>query len=257
MPLPFSHFTTAALNSDFRAFRDDLLSRGKTLGSTESDQLYLGARQIYSRYGRVDFLPLGQNVGSGPEAISFHRAVYTRSASGTAWVDEGIQFSGGTLSLPASMSNTVRAGFFVFKTTVEAMNQSIIRIQSGSVSTQYVYLKYDSVTGAGSTASVLRFTRNSVFSDNFSPSRPIRKDQFISSHFHADDSLDALYENGSLLIGGSRTGLAAINPSGAPTSREMGTGLTGTISLGIVFPTRVNTVPLYAIAKSSFCPFLT
>jgi hypothetical protein len=255
MPLPFSHFTTAALNSDFRKHLSDLEALGKELDEAAQRRVYDWARGLYARYGRVDFLNLKDNVGSGDYALSFHGLTYTLSGN-VSWVDEGLKFAGGTLQLPSSVSNTVRAGFFVFKTTVSAQNQSLYRINNSLTSGAYIYLKYDSVPGAGSTASVLRHTRNSIFSDNFSPSRPIRADQFISVHFRSDDSSDNLYENGVSLTGGARTGLAAINPTGTVSFRDMGTGLTGTISVAMVFPVSVSTTALYTLAKSTICPHM-
>jgi hypothetical protein len=166
-----------------------------------------------------------QNAGTGTTAYSLGGAGIFNGTltNGPAWGTDGIVFSSTSheITLPdnASIYN-LRTGFAVYNPSSSAGNQRLIEIQDNiAVSGWYSLFRFD----GGATENGVKYliTRNSLNSQNVPNSETVSLNSFRSSAFTANDTSDNVFRDGSLVSGGARTGLLAINPTGARNLRQL------------------------------------
>ena len=183
-----------------------------------------------SLYNSIVSWPLrsAQNAGTGLIAYSLGGAGIfdgtLSSPNGPAWGADGISFTNTSheITLPdnASLYN-LRTGFAVFNPSSLSSNQKIIEF-SDALTQQgaYCYFRF-SGGNDGEVGVKYLATRNSAFSGNGPNTETVSLNSFRSSAFTANDTSDNLFRDGSLVSGGERTGLLAINPTGARNLRVL------------------------------------
>jgi hypothetical protein len=167
-----------------------------------------------------------QNAGTGTTAYSLGGAGIFNGTltNGPAWGTDGIVFSSTSheITLPdnASIYN-LRTGFTVYNPSNSANNQRLIEIQDAiAVSGWYCLFRFEGGASGQNGAKYL-ITRNSLNSQNVPNSETVSLNSFRSSAFTANDTSDNLFRDGSLVSGGARTGLPAINPTGGRNLRQL------------------------------------
>jgi len=166
-----------------------------------------------------------QNAGTGTVAYSLGGlgAFNGTLVNGPTWGSDGIFSDDATkrINLPdqANLYNA-RSGMFVFRSQTNEISQALINIEALAVTGYYVRLFYDGSNANGTPGLIYSATRNGTASSNSNNSRPTSTD-FVSGSFTADDSTDNVFRNGALDVSGARTGLSALNPTGARSFRAM------------------------------------
>lgn len=177
-----------------------------------------------------------QNAGAGTTAFSLGGL---GEFSGTlinspSWTANGVSMAATNrqIDLPDNAAlYQARSGLAVFKTTSNAYNQTLVEYQDGTNGTSYYYLfKYSGQSGFGEAGIKLATTRAGAISTNINASRTINLSDFQCAAFTMDNASDSVFRNGSVEVGGARSGLSSLNASGARNTRMMfgnSTGLTG------------------------------
>jgi hypothetical protein len=167
-----------------------------------------------------------QNAGTGTTAYSLGGAGIFNGTltNGPAWGTDGISFTNTSheITLPdnASLYN-LRTGFTVYNSNSSSSNQKLIEFQDNfSQQGGYCLFRFDGGTG-GEKGAKLVVTRNSVFSGNAPNTETVSLNSFRSSAFTANETSDNLFRDGSLVSGGARTGLSAINATGVRAARQL------------------------------------
>jgi hypothetical protein len=165
-----------------------------------------------------------QNAGTGTTAYSLGGLGTFNGTlvNGPVWGADGVTADNANeeIRLPDEPSiYNARSGMFVFSTTATA-NQSLLEIQTG-VGSFYPVLNYAGANNDGYAGPRFLVTRASAISINFSASRTTNITTFQSCAFSATDTTDSVFQDGSLAVSGSRSGLSAINPTGARAIRAM------------------------------------
>jgi len=171
-------------------------------------------------------LKSSQNAGTGTTAYSLGGLGTFNGTltNGPAWGADGISFTSTSqeITLPdnASLYN-LRTGFAVYNPNSSSANQKLIEFQEGATAQGlYGALRFDGGAGGERGAKYL-ITRNSVLSGSAPNTETVSLNSFRSSAFTANDTSDNLFRDGSLVSGGARTGLPAINPTGARGIRQL------------------------------------
>ena len=143
--------------------------------------------------------------------------------NGPAWTADGLTFdaTNENVQLPdnANLYNA-RSGMVAFKTTNSAADQQLIEFQSTLSSADWYYLfRFRGTAADGISGLRLAMTRNGTGSVNDNIGRTINLTDFQSGAFTMDDTTDNIFRNGAIEVGGARTGLSAINPTGARSVR--------------------------------------
>lgn len=167
-----------------------------------------------------------QNKGSGTTAYSFGGlGTYNGTlTNGPTWGTNGISFTSTSheITLPDNSNlYNLRTGFAVFNPSSTAANQRILEFQDGATGTgAYCYFRYGG-GDAGENGLKYFSTRNSTLSGNTPNTESASLNSFRSSAFTANNTSDNIFRDGSLVSGGSRTGLLSINPTGARNNRQL------------------------------------
>lgn len=141
--------------------------------------------------------------------------------NGPVWTADGLVTDAinESVQIPddANLRNT-RSAFFAFKSSDSSFNQRLIHISSAAEF--YASLAFDGANFSNITQGYkLNTTRGGALSQNQNGSRLISLGAFRTGAYTADDATDNVFDNGALAVGGARTGLAALNPTGAVASR--------------------------------------
>jgi hypothetical protein len=178
--------------------------------------------------------------------------------NGPTWGTDGISFTNTSheITLPDSASlYNLRTGFAVYNPSDSAENQKLIEFQD-NFSQQGAYCLFRFEGGAsGSKGANLVITRNSVFSGSAPNSETVSLNSFRSSAFTANDTSDNIFRDGSLVSGGARTGLLAINATGARALRQLFANSSSMIgSFGLLSTstlTNANITSLHTLYKTT------
>ena len=166
-----------------------------------------------------------QNAGTGLTAYSLGGAgIFDGTlTNGPTWGADGIVLSSTSheITLPdnASLYN-LRTGFAVFNPSSSSENQRIIEIQdNATLQGWYCLFRY----GGGATESGIKYaaTRNSTASGNNPSGQLALLNSFQTGAFTANNTSDNVFRDGSLVSGGARTELLAINPTGSRALRQL------------------------------------
>jgi hypothetical protein len=166
-----------------------------------------------------------QNAGAGDTVYSLGGlgAFNGTRVNGPAWTADGLTFdaTNESVQLPdnANLYNA-RSGMVAFKTTDSASNQQLIEFQSTLSAADWYYLfRFQGTANATESGVRLAMTRNGAISVNDNTGRTINLTDFQSAAFTMDNTTDNVFRNGAIEVGGARTGLSAINPTGARNAR--------------------------------------
>ena len=259
MRLPFSHFTTAVINSDFRNYRELLASKGKTLDSTAQEQLYAFATGLYALYGRTDFWAFNFNVGSGTRAYSFH-GVEGVFMGNVTWAARGVRTPAGSdanyMRVPSYIANNFRArsGFTVIETAgSETVFRSLYNAQGGAPSGPWDCLFYYNNNTSWHSGAYIGTTRNG-FMTVTTPGSGIIVNTPVSVGFRIQSTSEQTFLNGALA---KDSGWMSPNINPAPyTVLSIAGRLDGYMSLLVVKESPVDMSALHGLAKKTVCPFL-
>jgi hypothetical protein len=166
-----------------------------------------------------------QNAGTGDTVYSLGGlgTFDGTRVNGPAWTADGLTFdaTNENVQLPdnANLYNA-RSGMVAFKTTDSASSQQLIQFQSGLSSADWYYLfLFQGTANATESGVRLAMTRNGAGSLNDNTGRTINLTDFQSAAFTMDNTTDNVFRNGAIEVGAARTGLSAINPTGARNVR--------------------------------------
>lgn len=181
-----------------------------------------------------------QNAGTGTTAYSFGGlgSFDGTLVSGPTWGANGISCTATNqnVTIPDNVSlYTAKSGLAAFRSTSTGFNQQLIEVQDGVSSTGWYYLfRFQGVSGSGAAGLRMAATRAGLPSGSDNTSRTIDLVNFQTGSFAQDDTSDDLLRNGSLEVGGSRTGLAALNATGPRALRVLfgnSTAMTGAFAM--------------------------
>ena len=120
-----------------------------------------------------------------------------------------------------SLRNT-RTVFAAFRPNNNAYNQVLLSYATVLGDGIYASILFDGQNFGGTTQGFkLQLTRSGVQNINQNGSRTIGLGTFRTGGYTATDSTDNVFINGALESGGARTGLSALNATGAPTTRQL------------------------------------
>jgi hypothetical protein len=165
-----------------------------------------------------------QNAGTGTTAYSLGGLGTFNGTlvNGPTWGADGLttDATNEAVTLPSSdsLQNSLSA-MIVFKPNDTAYNQRLIEYSNALE--KHISLAFDGQNFATISQGNKLNTTRSGFSQNQNGSRLLSLGTWRTSAFSQDDSSDSVYVNGGLDTGGARTGLAARNPTGAATVREI------------------------------------
>jgi hypothetical protein len=166
-----------------------------------------------------------QNAGTGDTVYSLGGlgTFNGTRVNGPAWTADGLTFdaTNESVQLPdnANLYNA-RSGMVAFKTTNSASNQQLIEFQSALSSADWYYLfRFQGTAADGASGVRLAMTRSGTASGNDNAGRTINLTDFQSAAFTMDNTTDNVFRNGAIEAGAARTGLSAINPTGARNVR--------------------------------------
>jgi hypothetical protein len=216
--------TNTAIDTDTQAFIT-------TSGATDVealDQFVKGVKNLGLWDSMVAWpLRSTQNAGTGTTAYSLGGlGTYNGTlVNGPTWGSDGVVFAATNrqINLPdeTALRNT-RTVFAAFRPNSNAFNQIVFSVDSAISTGIYSDLRFDGQNFAGLTQGFkLALTRGGVQSISQNGSRTIGLGAFRSGGYTANDSADNVFINGALESGGARTGLAALNATGTPTSRRL------------------------------------
>jgi hypothetical protein len=219
---------TLTLNTLARGYDADATAFAAASGATDVAALSAfvkGVKEL-GLWSNMVCWPLrsSQNAGTGTTAYSLGGLGTFNGTlvNGPSWGADGVTADNinEEITLPdeASIYNA-RAGMFVFSTTATA-NQALLEIQTGTGSF-YPVFNYAGANNDGYAGPRFLITRGGSLSINSSASRTTNITTFQSCSFSATDTTDSVFQNGSLSVSGQRSGLSAINPSGARSVRAM------------------------------------
>ena len=217
-----SIITALAVDADAQSF---ITTSGAT--DVEAIDKFVKGVKALDLYNSMVCWPLRstQNSGTGTTAFSLGGLGTFNGTliSGPAWTANGLTFdaTNENVQLPdnANLYNA-RSGMVAFKTTNSAENQQLIEFQSTlSVADWYYLFRFQGNVGAGASGVRLSMTRNGTSSVSDNTGRTINLTDFQSAAFTMDDTTDNIFRNGAIEVGGARTGLSAINPTGARNIR--------------------------------------
>jgi len=162
-----------------------------------------------------------------------------------------------SVQLPdAAALYNARSGMVAFKTTDTGANRQLIEFQSGtSTAHWYCLFRFAGTASVGSAGIRIVMTRDGTASSNDNQSRTIDLVNFQTGAFTMDDSTDNVFRNGSVEVGAARTGLPAINPTGARSIRLIfgnSTAMTGAFAMtGTVKWTDSQVTALHNLYKAT------
>ena len=221
---------TLSLNTPARGYDADATAFAAASGATDVSNLSAfvkGVKEL-GLWSNMVCWPLrsSQNAGTGDTVYSLGGlgTFNGTRVNGPAWTADGLTFdaTNESVQLPdeANLYNA-RSGMAAFKTTDSASSQQLIEFQSTVASADWYYLFRFQATPPTPTASGMRLamTRNGVGSLNDNAGRTINLTDFQSAAFTMDNTTDNVFRNGAIEVGGARTGLSAINPTGARNVR--------------------------------------
>jgi hypothetical protein len=219
MPLPF---TRRGIDPDAA----DFCSRSGASDRAAVSAFVRGVKDLGLWEGMVCWpLRSTQNAGTGDTVYSLGGlgTFNGTRVNGPAWTADGLTFdaTNESVQLPdnANLYNA-RSGMVAFKTTNNASNQQLIEFQSTLSAADWYYLFRFQGTANPTTSGVqLAMTRNATFSINDNTGRTINLTDFQSAAFTMDNTTDNVFRNGAIEVGAARTGLSAINPTGARNVR--------------------------------------
>ena len=219
MPLPFQ---PKPLDADAAAY----IARSGATDRTAINAFVRGVKALGLWNNRVCWpLRSSQNAGTGDTVYSLGGlgALNGTRVNGPAWTADGLTFdaTNENVTLPdnANLYNA-RSGMVAFKTTNSASNQQLIEFQDGVSAPGWYYLfRFQGNVGFGASGLRLSAARNGLVSNNDNAGRTINLTDFQSGAFTMDDTTDNVFRNGAIEVGGARTGLAAINPTGPRSIR--------------------------------------
>ena len=219
MPLPFQ---PKPLDADAAAY----IARSGATDRTAINAFVRGVKAL-GLWNNMVCWPLrsSQNAGFGSTAYSLGGLGTFNGTltNGPTWGVDGLTFDATNehVALPSatSLQNTLSA-MCAFKPDNNAFNQRLVEYSTAT--DKYTSLAFDGQNFAGSTqGNKLNTTRSGSLSQNFNASRLLSLGTWRTSAFGQDDSSDSVYVNGALDVAGARTGLAARNPTGAASTREI------------------------------------
>jgi hypothetical protein len=168
-----------------------------------------------------------QNAGTGTLAYSLGGLGTFNGAlvNSPTWSANGAVFAATNrhIQIPdnASLRDT-RSALLAFNSNDTALNQFLIEIQTQAADGIYVGLRFNGQNFASVEQGIkYGVTRGGTQVQNLNATRPINLNTFRTGAFTADDSTDNVFENGAIAANGARTGLAAINPTGTVTIRQL------------------------------------
>lgn len=222
---------TLTLNTLARGYDADATAFAAASGATDVSNLSAfvkGVKEL-GLWSSMVCWPLrsSQNAGTGDTVYSLGGlgTFNGTRVNGPAWTADGLTFdaTNENVQLPdnANLYNA-RSGMVAFKTTNSAADQQLIEFQSTLSSEDWYYLfRFRGNAADGMSGLRLAMTRNGTGSVSDNIGRTINLTDFQSGAFTMDDATDNVFRNGAIEVGGARTGLSAINPTGARTFRVM------------------------------------
>ena len=181
-----------------------------------------------------------QNAGTGTTAFSLGGLGTFNGTlvNGPVWTVDGLvtDATNEQINLPddPNLYNS-RSAMVVSKNPSSLSNQRMVEFQTDlSPAGWYMLFFYQGNSLFGASGFRLSMTRNGTSSVNDNSNRTVNLTDFQSGTVTMNDSADSVFRNGSLEVGGSRTGLAAINPTGARNVRRLfggSAGMTGAFAM--------------------------
>jgi hypothetical protein len=181
-----------------------------------------------------------QNAGTGTTAYSLG-GLGTFDGSlinGPVWTADGLvtDATNEHVQLPdAAALYNARSGMVAMKTSDTGLNRQMIEFQSALSGAEWYYLfRFAGTAQDGGAGFRLGATRNGLTSVNDNTGRTIDLVNFQTGSFTMNDSADNVFRNGAVEVGAARTGLSAINPTGARNIRLLfgnSTAMTGAFAM--------------------------
>jgi hypothetical protein len=220
---------TLSLNTPARGYDADATAFAAASGATDVSGLSAFVKGVKELGLWSDMVcwPLrsSQNAGTGDTVYSLGGlgTFNGTRVNGPAWTADGLTFdaTNESVQLPdnASLYNA-RSGMVAFKTTDSASSQQLIEFQSTLSAADWYYLfRFQATADVTASGVRLAMTRNATSSLNDNTGRTINLTDFQSAAFTMDNTTDNVFRNGAIEVGAARTGLSAINPTGARNVR--------------------------------------
>jgi len=168
-----------------------------------------------------------QNAGTGTVAYSLGGLGTFNGTlvNGPTWSASGVVFAATnrSIQIPDNVSlRDTRSALITFNSNNSALNQNLAAIQTSSADGAYCVFRFNGQNFGGVEQGIkYGVTRGGIFVQNLDAARAINLNTFRTGAFTADDSTDNVFENGAIAASGARTGLAAINPTGTVTTRQL------------------------------------
>lgn len=163
-----------------------------------------------------------QNKGSGTTAYSLG-AFGTFDGTlinGPTWGSTGIVFNNTTKQINVSYSSSflsILSSYAAFFCSSTDFNNQNFEIQTGSASGSYLIHTFHGQAGFGAAGVAGTTTRaGGTNYPNTNQSRPINLTTFQTSAFSIASTSDTTYQDGSVAVGGYKTGLPARDATGTP-----------------------------------------
>ena len=197
-----------------------------TTAKTQINAFVKGMKDL-SLYNNMISWPLrsSQNAGTGTTAYSLggYGIFNGTLTNGPTWGASGIVFNNTNQLIDVTYSSpllSVLSSYAVFISTSTAFVQFHLQFENGTAAGTYLNHRFDGTAGFGGSGVHGVTTRNGTNTNpNQSESRPINLTTFQSSGYSVASTSDTTYQDGSVAVSGSQTGLPTRNPAGTPFFR--------------------------------------